>query len=67
MDDAAIGKFSFGNDNELFDTTLKYASWRTPKSTKIFEANIFVIRKALLKFMKTASQNLEPYSIISHH
>ena len=41
MDDAATGKFSFGDN----DITLKYASWKTPISTIIFEANIFVICK----------------------
>ena len=30
MDGAAIGKSPFGDGGELFDTALKYASWRTP-------------------------------------
>ena len=55
--------FPFGDGGELFNTALKYASWRTPipKGTKIFETNIFVIRKALPKFTKILShKNLEP-------
>ena len=34
MNDAGIGKFPFGDSEELFDTALKYASWRTPTMIK---------------------------------
>ena len=35
MGDAAIGKFPFGDGGELFDTALKYASWKTPSYVAI--------------------------------
>ena len=48
MDDAATGKLSI----------------REVGSTKIFEANIFMIHEALPKFTKILShENLEPYGI----
>ena len=39
MDDAATGKFLFGDSGELFNTALQYASWRTPipKVLKFFQ------------------------------
>ena len=58
--------FPFGDIGELFNSALKYASWRTPipKGTKIFETNIFMIRKVLAKFTKLLfHENLEPHSM----
>ena len=58
------GSFLFGDGRELFDTALKYSQPENMWSTKIFEANIFVIHKALLKIMKILSrENLEPCDI----
>ena len=49
--------FTFSDDRELFIA-------EHLRSTKILEIIIFVICKALLKFMKTLShRNLEPYGI----
>ena len=62
--------FPFGDGRKLFDSILKYSSGRTPSyymhawSAIIFEANIFMIRKALPKFTKILShRNFEPYGI----
>ena len=56
--------FLFGDGRELFDTTLKYSQPENMWSTKIFEANIIVIHKALLEIMKTLPcENLETYGI----
>ena len=47
---------------ELFDTGLKYLNKLIENRTKIFESNIFVIHKVLLKITKILSHKyLEPY------
>ena len=57
--------FPFGDSRKLFDSTYKYLQLETPSmSNKIFEANIFVVHKALPKFTKIMShKNSESYSI----
>ena len=51
MDDAATGMFPFGD-----------GAWGALR-TKIFKANIFMIRKALPKSKRLSYENLEPYGI----
>ena len=41
--------FPFGDGRELFNIALKYANWRTPMSTKIFEPSIFVDTQGITK------------------